>query len=60
MHVEGETDLHSTIPVLCLLDGFMRVLQRDWYVFAEQPALAPHLAHPGGCAALRIVLVTVP
>ena len=27
---------------------------------AEQPALAPHLAHLGGCAALGIVLVTVP
>ena len=34
--------------------------QRDWYVIAEQPAPAPHLAHPEGCAALRIVLVTVP
>ena len=27
---------------------------------AEQPAPAPHLAHPDGCAATRIVLVTVP
>ena len=34
--------------------------QRDWYLIAEQPAPAPHLAHPEGCAALRIVLVTVP
>ena len=33
---------------------------RDLYFIAEQPAPAPHLAHPGGCAALRIVLVTVP
>ena len=33
---------------------------RDWYVIVEQPAPAPHLAHPEGCAALRIVLVTVP
>jgi len=32
---------------------------RDWYVIAEEPAPAPHLAHPEGCAALRIVLVTV-
>ena len=32
----------------------------DWYSIAEQPAPAPHLAHPEGCAALRIVLVTVP
>ena len=37
-----------------------RILQRDWYCTAEQPATAPHLAHPEGCAALRIVLVTVP
>jgi hypothetical protein len=29
---------------------------RDWYFIAEQAAPA----HPGGCAALRIVLVTVP
>ena len=33
---------------------------RDWYFIAEQPAPALHLAHPEGCAALRIVLVTVP
>ena len=35
-------------------------VERDWCVIAEQPAPAPHLAHPEGCAALRIVLVTVP
>ena len=34
-------------------------MQKDWYGIAEQPALAPHIAHPEGCAALRIVLVTV-
>jgi len=28
--------------------------------FDKQPAPAPHLARPEGCAALRIVLVTVP
>ena len=33
---------------------------RDWYSIDEQPAPAPHLAHPEGCAAQRIVLVTVP
>ena len=33
---------------------------RDWYFIAEQPVPAPHLAHPEGRAALRIVLVTVP
>ena len=32
--------------------------RRDWYFIAEQPAPAPHLSPPGGCAALRIVLVT--
>jgi len=33
---------------------------RDWYFIAEQPVPALHLAHLEGCAALRIVLVTVP
>ena len=40
-----------------------RVVQEmagDWYFIAEQPAPAPHLAQPEECAALRIVLVTVP
>ena len=37
-----------------------RTPMRDWYVIAEKPAPAPHLAHPEGCAALCIVLVTVP
>jgi len=32
-----------------------RVAGRGWYLIAEQPAPAPHLAHPAGCAALRIV-----
>ena len=36
------------------------ITNRDWYVIAEQPAPAPHLARPEGRAALRIVLVTVP
>ena len=35
-------------------------IERDWYLIGEQPAPAPHLAHPEGCASLRIVLVTVP
>ena len=35
------------------------VVQRDWYFIAEQPAPAPHLAYPEGCAALRIVLAVV-
>ena len=32
---------------------------RDEYFIADQPAPAPHRARPEGCAALRIVLVTV-
>jgi len=32
---------------------------RDWCFIAEQPAPAPHFAHLEGCAALRIVRVTV-
>ena len=34
-------------------------LHRDYFI-AEQPSPTPHLANPEGCAALRIVLVTVP
>ena len=34
--------------------------QRDLYCIAEQLAPAPQLAHQEGCAALRIVQVTVP
>ena len=34
--------------------------KRDWYFIAEQPAPAPHLAYPEGCAALRILLFPVP
>ena len=33
---------------------------RDWYLIAEHAAPTPQLAHPEGCAALRIMLVTVP
>ena len=40
--------------------GLVREKERDRYFIAEEPAPAPHLAHPDGCAALRIVLVTVP
>ena len=32
----------------------------DWYFNAGNPAPAPHLAYPKGCAALHIVIVTVP
>ena len=34
--------------------------QRDWYFIAKPTVPAPHLAHPEGRSALRIVLVTVP
>ena len=34
--------------------------ERNLCFIAEQPAPATHLAYPEGCAALRIVLVTVP
>ena len=37
-----------------------RTLTWDWFYVTEQPAPAPHLAHPEGCAAPRIVRVTVP
>ena len=33
---------------------------RYWRFIAEQPVPAPHLAHPEGCATLRVVLITVP
>ena len=34
--------------------------ERDWYFIAKQPAPALHLTNPERCAALRIVLATVP
>ena len=34
--------------------------RRDWCLIAEQPTPTPHLAHSEECAALRLVLVTVP
>ena len=36
------------------------ITKRDWCVGAEQLAPEPDLAHLEGCAALRIVLVSVP
>ena len=41
-------------------DRSAHLVVKDWDLLAEQPAPAPHLAHPERCAALRIVLVTVP
>ena len=39
---------------------YKTLYDRDWYVVAEQPVPVTHLAHPKECAALRIVLTTVP
>ena len=53
----------NNILSTCAVDHCLLVLsslQRDWYLIAEQPASAPRFAHPEGCAALRIVLGTVP
>ena len=51
--------MHAPPPKLCCSRGAGRG-QRNWYRIAEQPAPAPRLAHPEGCAALRSVLVAVP
>ena len=47
-------------PINSILEHTGPGAQRDWYCNAEEPAPAPHLAHPERCAALSIVLVTVP
>jgi len=46
--------------IFAWLLGFAADLRRDCYFIAEQPAPAPHLAHPEGCATLHIGHVTVP
>ena len=61
----SESPLYSraylgTYDLLGIEYGHLATPGRDWYFIAEDPAPAPHLAHLGGCAALRIVLVTVP
>ena len=61
----GEVVLGRVDPALDQIILHHRVW-RDWYSSAEQPAPAPHLAHPEGrahperCAAMRMVLVTGP
>ena len=50
-------DAALAVTRLC---GKVGELREIVYFIAEQPAPAPQLAHPEGCAALRIVLVTVP
>ena len=42
------------------IDSGAQFEESDWYDIFEQTAPAPHLAHPEGCAAVRIVPVTVP
>ena len=50
--------LESQVMNLGIVDQWLQrclnLPRRDWYFIAEQPAPAPHLAHPEGCAALRI------
>ena len=57
VQIPGEIKLavHKRIARL-LIEGMTHNSRRDWYIIAEQPAPAPHLAHPGGRATLRIVL----
>ena len=57
----------SEVPLKPLSSGnkYFSFLSRHarkgvWYLITEQPAPSLHLAHAEGCAALRIVLVTVP
>ena len=51
---------HATFYLeLCDKNRFSN-LPLSRYCIAKQPAPAPHLAHPGGCAARRIALVTAP
>ena len=63
---EGQCYLHDVFSfrVLRLLVHNPRHIscapKKYSYFIAEQPAPAPHLARPRGCAALRIVLVHVP
>jgi len=51
--------LGSSHPPQLTLRSKASTPKRDWYFIAEQPAPAPQFALPEGCAALRIVLVTV-
>ena len=52
--------IRDEIQALVPSGSWRQVRPRDRCFVAEQPAPAPHLAHPEGCAALRIVLVTMP
>ena len=59
--LQGACWTHSTLRTEIGPWGYEpRTLKRDWRFIAEQPAPAPHLANPEGCAALSIVLLTVP
>ena len=49
----GAADPAPAPPVLSgVLMHTNSTCKRDWYFIAEQPAPAPHLAHPEGCAAV--------
>ena len=50
----------SNLPVWFTSGGEWEPRTSDLYFIAEQTASAPHNAHPEGCAALCIVLVSVP
>ena len=55
IYIYGEREsVRATSWVPCLLARAIGTF------FAEQQAPAPHLTHPEGCFALRIVLATVP
>ena len=61
----GSGAKHRRAPTLprtkvdCTRQDVVRVWKRLVF-YCRTPAPAPHLAHPEGCAALRIVLVTCP
>ena len=55
-----ENEIASSCSFYSVFMGASIGYQRDLCSIAEQPAPAPHVAHPEGCAATRIVPVTVP
>ena len=65
-NLKGLDDFHLQLQKARSGSGFrtsdLALKERPFFKknVAEQSAPAPHRAHPEGCAALRIVLVTVP
>ena len=55
-----QVDLSHLLAILEKVPPHAPPRQERLVFIAEQPAPAPHLAHPEGNAAIRIVLVTVP